>query len=248
MGRESRYNMGKRETKRAGTPGGKDGRMEHINVKEFWDQTEGQELFEKKMKRPDCIILDSEYCSMGRMIAGKACEGTSYTYYDAALLLELLPEVREEKAAILEYDAVLAGWEKTAEELAEDPEFQRISGIYQRAVQKALELGPCLIHERGIKEKVEAMGYSCLSAIAYGTVQESKRGRAKATPDYGMLETEEELDQAIAAEDRKRRLYHDALSSSPWGAKETYDLCINTEILGKEAGVRLLRFLMTEGK
>ena len=106
------------------------------------DQIKGQEVFEKNMKRPDCVILDSEYCSMGRMVAMKACEGTAYTYYDASLLLDLLPEEREQKEKILEYDAVLAGWKGTAQELAEDPEFQRISGIYRKAVKAALEKGP----------------------------------------------------------------------------------------------------------
>lgn len=209
------------------------------------DQIKGQEVFEKNIKRPDCVILDSEYCSMGRMVAVKACEGTAYTYYDASLLLDLLPEEREQKEKILEYDAVLAGWKGTAQELAEDPEFQRISGIYRKAVKAALEKGPCLIHERGIREDVEAMGYSCLSAITYGTVQENKRIRARVTPDYADLETDGELDQIIAAEDKKRRLYHDGLSRKPWGAKETYDLCVNTEILGKEMGIRLLRLLLT---
>ena len=31
------------------------------------------EAFEKEYQRPDCIVLDSSYSSMGRMIAMKAC-------------------------------------------------------------------------------------------------------------------------------------------------------------------------------
>ena len=89
--------------------------MEHGDVRKVLDQIKGQEVFEKNMKRPDCVILDSEYCSMGRMVAVKACEGTAYTYYDASLLLDLLPEEREQKKKILEYDAVLAGWKGTAQ-------------------------------------------------------------------------------------------------------------------------------------
>lgn len=52
-------------------------------------QTTGIQAFEKKYENPDVILVDSQYCSMGRMIAVKACENTEYTYYDSVLLLEL---------------------------------------------------------------------------------------------------------------------------------------------------------------
>ena len=55
-------------------------------------QTTGIQAFEKKYENPDVILVDSQYCSMGRMIAVKACENTEYTYYDSVLLLELVKD------------------------------------------------------------------------------------------------------------------------------------------------------------
>ena len=63
---------------------------DNVHSREFWDGVEKKVTFQKQFKRPDCIILDSEYCSMGRMIAVKACETGGYAYYDAEKLMGLL--------------------------------------------------------------------------------------------------------------------------------------------------------------
>ena len=45
--------------------------------------TAGVKEFEAVYDRPHCIVLDSAYCSMGRMIGFKACQIAGYEYYDA---------------------------------------------------------------------------------------------------------------------------------------------------------------------
>lgn len=214
------------------------------DVKEFWNQVGGKEAFEKKYVKPDCIVLDSEYCSMGRMIALKACEMSGYTYYDAGILLDLLREQGINKQEILKYDMVLAETEKSPRELSEDLEFKTIANIYNEAIKLALSKGPCLIHERGIKEILEAQGYSCMSVLMYATNQESKRERAKISPLYVDLTTAEELDEAIRKEDKKRSMYHNTLSDLPWGEKETYDVCLNTEYLGIDESIKIMLSFM----
>lgn len=214
------------------------------DVKEFWNQVNGKKGFEKKFVKPDCIVLDSEYCSMGRMIALKACEKSGYTYYDAGILLDVLREQELKKQDILTYDMVLAETEKNPRELSEDIEFKTISDQYNEAIKLALSKGPCLIHERGIKEMIEAQGYSCMSVFMYATNQESKRERAKISPLYVNLNTAEELDEAIKKEDKKRSMYHNALSNFSWGEKETYDVCLNTEYLGIDESIHIMLSFM----
>ncbi len=213
-----------------------------VHSKEFWNGVAKKATFQKQFERPDCIILDSEYCSMGRMIAVKACESSGYAYYDAEKLMSLLkPEDRE---LVARYDKVLENMELRAEDLEKDEEFACVCERYQQAIRLALEEGPCLIHECGIKEKIESEGYRCLSVLFYAVDQQEKRERAKTTAIYKDLETSEELDKAIEKEDHRRRIYHDALSKRPWGMKEAYDVCLNTDAMGRKKSEELLSALM----
>ena len=215
-----------------------------VHSKEFWDGVQKKTTFQKKFEKPDCIVLDSEYCSMGRMIAVKACERGGYTYYDAEKLTSLLKP--DERELVERYDKALENMELTAEDLKKDPEFVRVSGLYQQAVRMAIKEGPCLIHECGIKEQIQSEGYQCVSVLFYAMNQQEKRERAKTTAIYKELETAEELDRAIEKEDHRRRIYHNALSEKPWGMKEAYDLCLNTDILGRKKSAELLEMLMTD--
>lgn len=213
-----------------------------VHSKEFWDGVQQKATFQKQFANPRCITLDSEYCSMGRMIAVKACESNGYTYYDAEKLMSLLePEQRE---LVSRYDKVLENMELTAEDLKHDPDFHRVSEIYQQAICLALNEGPCLIHECGIKEMIEADGHTCMSVLFYAMNQEEKRKRAKTTAIYKDLETAEDLDRAIRKEDHRRRIYHDALSEYPWGEKEAYDLSLNTDAFGRKKSAEFLGALM----
>lgn len=213
-----------------------------VHSKEFWDGVQKKATFQKRFDKPDCIVLDSEYCSMGRMIAVKACERGGYTYYDAEKLMSLLgPEEREFAAR---YDQVLGDAGMTEEELKREPDFEYLSRLYQQAIRQALKEGPCLIHECGIKERIESEGFGCVSVLFYAMDQQEKRERAKTTAIYKDLETAAELDKAIEREDHRRRIYHNALSGRPWGKKEAYDLCLNTDVLGRKKSVELLGALM----
>ena len=107
-----------------------------VHSKEFWDGVEKKATFQKQFKRPDCIILDSEYCSMGRMIAVKACESSGYAYYDAEKLMSLLKP--EERELVAQYDKVLENTELTAEDLKKDKEFACVCQLYQQAIRQVL--------------------------------------------------------------------------------------------------------------
>ncbi|WP_273419835.1 cytidylate kinase family protein [Veillonella caviae] len=218
--------------------------FENIRSEEFWNQAEQKKEFKKEFVRPHCIILDSEYASMGRMIALKICEQTDYTYYDAEMLLDLLGQNSAFKEKALQYDTFLSETDMTASQLKETSAFISISEQYLKAIQLALSKGPCLIHERAVREQIKALGFSSLTVMCYADNLENKRIRTKTSLIYQHLETDAQLNTVIAKEDQKRRLYHDALSRYPWGAKETYDLCINTEALGKDTAIRLLVSLL----
>lgn len=211
--------------------------------KEMWNAAKGKVEFEKIYQKPHCIALDSEYCSMGRMIAVKACEKAGYTYYDASDLLDLTDGRLSEKQ-LVEWDAKISKEGVALQEIRADKEFQNLAKCLFQAVEKALKLGPCLIHERISKDWVVEHGYSCTAVMIYATDYENKISRVKVEPRYMNLETEEELEAALKKEDNKRRNYHNFLTGELWGKKESYDLLLNSESLGLNKCVEVLSQMM----
>lgn len=218
--------------------------FEDVNSQEFLDAAMEKEEFHKAYELPRVVILDSEYCSMGRMIASTACKETGYTYYDEPGLLELAGAGEEVRSMVQAFDRFLETTDLDASEVAELEDFRKVKELFTTAVQKAVERGRCLIHERAVPEMTE--GYRIVRVLMYADSREAKRARAKTSPLYRHLETEEALDAAIVGEDRKRRLYHDASSRTAWGDKGAYDFCLNTETLGREKSIRLLTELLSE--
>jgi hypothetical protein len=205
--------------------------------------TAGKKEFEKKYAKPYCIVLDSEYCSMGRMIGMIACRETGYTYYDAMILLEENPQTGITLAEVEAFEKGYRSKELSKEELCSDPEYQRIDAAFDQAIDAALAKGPCLIHDRAVKEMIEAKGYSCISVLTYADNMEAKIARAKLSPLYKDLDAEE-IPAKIQEEDNIRINYHKAHSQTAWGDKQTYDLLINAETFGRDQAAVILESVM----
>ncbi|MGM9917674.1 MAG: cytidylate kinase family protein, partial [Lactimicrobium massiliense] len=198
------------------------------------------EAFEKEYQRPDCIVLDSSYSSMGRMIAMKACEQSGYAYYDAVVLLQLAEETGVTMAEVDAFDERLRKEDIDLKALRHDAAFLRISSAYDLAVQRALAMGPCLIHERAVKERVVSGGYRCVSVMIYACRQADRRQRARHSPLYQGIASDAVLDQKIAEEDNIRKHWHVLHSATVWGNPGTYDLMINVDQPGRQKAVEIL--------
>jgi hypothetical protein len=207
--------------------------------------TAGISEFERSYEVPDCVVLDSAYCSMGRMIAVRACKAAGWTYHDTVTLLDLVPECGVTADDVDAFEAKSAAPDADLDELRQSEEYQHIIAAYRLAAERALAQGPCLIHDRVDKEFVESLGKTCASAMTYAADRPAMRVRAKVSPLYKNLTTDAELDAAIAYEDAHRRAWH-ALGSDTtrWGEPATYDLMINTDLIGRDFAAYLLAQLM----
>ncbi len=205
--------------------------------------TTGVREFEKKFERPYCILLDSEYCSMGRMIANKACKKAGYAYYDAVILLEGLndPSVTIETVENFEKKLRDENHELNDEELKE---YERIRKAFEAAADIALKKGPCLIHDRISRQYVVSKAYSVFSVLTYATDLKAKRVRARLSPLYKDIADNDLLDEKIKEEDRIRSRYHALSCDSVWGDTKTYDLCLNSETLGLDRTAEVLASFM----
>lgn len=206
--------------------------------------TKGIKEFEGVYEAPHCLVLDSAYCSMGRMIGWKACEESGYTYYDAAILLELVPEYNMTKDDVDVYEQKLRRDDITAEELKSDPEFIRLTEIFNKAVDIALSKGPCLIHDRIAKEEVIAKGYTCVSAMTYATDMKAKLVKARTSVLYKDTVNDEDVIRGIHEEDNIRINWHKGHSDTKWGELGTYDIALNTDVFGLDYTAKLLAKVM----
>lgn len=206
--------------------------------------TEGVKEFEAQYELPHCVVLDSEYCSMGRMIGNRACQISGYTYYDAVLLLDLVPEEGVTKADLDECEKRLREREMTREELQSDVLFMKLEKAFDKAIDLALAKGPCLIHDRITKEEVIKKGYTCVSALTYGFDMDAKIVRAKLSPFYQAIESREEVIRNIQAEDMIRINTHRAHADTNWGDKNVYDLMINVDMFIRDYSAALLACTM----
>ena len=210
---------------------------------------EGIAEFDRGYEVPDCVVLDSAYCSMGRMIALRACDVAGWEMHDSNTLLTLVPEcgVTMDDVEAFENKATADGANLAT--LRESDEFKRISDAFRLAAERALEQGPCLIHDRVDKSFVESLGKSCASAMTYASDKPAMRVRAQYSPVYAHLTDPAELDAAIAHEDDRRRIWHALHSDTTrWGEPKTYDLMINTDVVGRDFAAQLLAQLMVGQK
>lgn len=209
--------------------------------------TTGVAAFHHQFEKPYCVLLDSEYCSMGRMIGAKACEKAGYTYYDAVILLELLNDPEVDVAFMKKVETQLRRKRMSREEILAVDGYQKLTEAFDRAVAMALAKGPCLIHDRAVRETIEKQGYSVFSVLNYATDVKTKIERAKLSPDNNDCHSEEDYIVRIQEEDNIRFNHHHARSDTTWGDKTAYDLCLNAETLGRDyAGVVLANILSAE--
>lgn len=207
--------------------------------------TKGMSEFERGYKVPDCMVLDSAYCSMGRMVALRACKATGWTYHDTMTLLDLVPECGVTADDVDAFEVKSAAPDANLDELRAGDEYQRIIGAYRLAAERALSTGPCLIHDRVSKAFVESLGKTCASAMTYASDRPAMRVRAKVSPLYADLTDNAEIDAAIAYENAHRRSWHAlADDGTIWGEPETYDLMINTDLIGRDFAAQILAQLM----
>ena len=205
--------------------------------------TDNVNEFHQKYNKPHCIALDSEYCSMGRMIGILACNEAGYTYHDSLTLLKLVDsDISMDK--VKEFETRLRKQELSKEELINNPDYNQIYALYSKAIDIALKNGPCLIHDRASKQMILDKGYTCISVLTYALDLNSKIVRAKYSPLYEDINDNQELIKMIQEEDMVRINYHKAHNETTWGDKEAYDLCINTDAFGREFAAQLLSMIM----
>ena len=207
--------------------------------------TDGIREFDRGYELPDCVVLDSAYCSMGRMVAVRACKMAGWNYFDSVTLLELVPECGVTIEDVEGFERSFADGVCDVVAMRVTEEFRRIWRAFRLAVERALAQGPCLIHDRASRALVESLGKHAVTAMTYANDTQAMRVRAHFSPLYEHLTSDADLDAAIMREDNVRRAWH-ALTNdgTRWGEPVTYDLMLSTDLIGRDFAAEMLALLM----
>ena len=102
------------------------------------------------------------------------------------------------------------------------------------AIKKIADEGPCVLVGR-CADYALADYKNCINLFIFGD-DDVKTKRIMARYDL----TEAKAKEMITKKDKQRQSYYNYYSSKKWGRADSYDLCINSSILGIEGTVKLI--------
>ena len=106
-------------------------------------------------------------------------------------------------------------------------------------IKKVANEGPCVIIGRCADYALSDFD-NVLNLFIYGNIEKRIK---RVTEKYSV--SEKEARDMIIKKDKQRASYYNYYSTKKWGRAETYDLCIDSTVLGRDGTVELLyQFVM----
>ncbi|MEL4505595.1 cytidylate kinase family protein [Luteococcus sp. H138] len=185
------------------------------------------------------VVIDSQYCAMGRWISVIVGQQAGMHLIEGPELCALSGQGWLTPEVLAEVDATAA--DSSPEELRGDGLFLRVSAAVSDAVRVAATEGDCLIHERAGAHLL-AERDDVFSTMVRCSDPSARIPRARLDPHFPELleASEQAVRERISREDRSRANYHDAISSTPWGGVDGYDLVLDSGRISREKSAEIL--------
>ena len=193
------------------------------------------------------ITIGGQFGSAGREIGEKLAEELGIKCYDKELLTraakesgfceELIHTHDERPTNSFLYNLVMDTYSfgYNAAGLVDMPISQKVFLAQFDAIKKIAAEGPCIIVGR-CADYALADNPNCISVFIHGDMDvKIKRIMKK----YDL--TESKAKEMILKKDKQRQSYYNYYSSKRWGFSDSYDLSVNSSILGIEGTVNLLK-------
>lgn len=192
------------------------------------------------------ITIGRQYGSAGREIGEKVAEYFGIKYYDKELLTraakesgfceEMIQNHDERPTNSFLYNLVMDtysfGYNNSS--FVDMPISHKVFLAQFDTIKKIADEGPCVIVGR-CADYALADRTNVVDLFIYGDeAVKTKRIMEK----YGL--TEAKARDMIIKKDKQRQSYYNYYSSKKWGRADSYDLCINSSVLGVEGTVKLI--------
>lgn len=194
------------------------------------------------------IAISREYGSGGRQIGKMTAAKLGMEYYDKELIEAAAKEIgfpsdivsdREQRLtnSLLYNFAVgtLYGITYPKEpKLSELPLTEQIFQVQKKAIEEAAKRGPCVFVGR-CADNILRSRPDVIKVFIYAGYEVRRR---RALEEYGELE--EYIDDFMHQTDKRRRIHYENYTNQKWGARENYDLMLNSGELGVDKCISLL--------
>ncbi len=194
------------------------------------------------MRKYNIITIGRQYASGGREIGEIVSKQLAIPLYNKEILnlaaerLDVNPDdieyVDEVAASSLLYSiSMMTGLSTNNNLPLNDKLFIEERDIIKNLASK----GSCIIVGRCADNVLGAIRNDCLKIFIYS---DQKSREKRAVEKYGI--DPKEVRNVIKKHDKKRFTYYNLNTGERWGAKENYDLCINSDALGIELTAELI--------
>lgn len=192
------------------------------------------------------ITIGRQFGSAGREIGEKVAAHFGITCYDKELLSraakesgfceEMLENHDERPTNSFLYNLVMDTYSfgYNASSFVDMPISHKVFLAQFDTIKKIAAEGPCIIVGRCADYALSDFK-NCIHLFIYGD-EETKIKRIMGK--YNL--TEAKAREMIQKKDKQRQSYYNYYSSKKWGRADSYDLCINSSVLGVEGTVKLV--------
>ena len=192
------------------------------------------------------ITIGRQYGSGGREIGKKLAEYFDIAYYDNELLSraakesgfceEMLENHDERPTSSFLYNLVMDTYSfgYNASHFVDMPISHKVFLAQFDTIKKIASEGPCVIVGRCADYALNEMK-NCVHIFISGD-EDTKVKRIMKKYDMDAAKAKD----TCIKKDRQRQSYYNYYSSKKWGRADSYDLCINSSVLGVEGTVKLL--------
>ena len=192
------------------------------------------------------ITIGRQYGSGGREIGERLAEYFGITCYDNELLSraakesgfceEMLENHDERPTSSFLYNLVMDTYSfgYNASHFVDMPISHRVFLAQFDTIKKIASEGPCVIVGRCADYALNDLK-NCVHIFIYGD-EETKVKRIMKKYDMDAAKAKD----TCTKKDRQRQSYYNYYSSKKWGRADSYDLCINSSVLGIDGTVKLL--------
>ncbi len=197
------------------------------------------------------ITIGRQFGSAGREIGEKLAKEFGIPCYDKELLSraakesgfceELIQSHDERPTNSFLYNLVMDTYSfgYNAAGLIDMPISQKVFLAQFDAIKKMADEGPCIIVGR-CADYALADYENCLSVFIHADMPSKVK---RIMEKYNL--SEHKAKDMITKKDRQRQSYYNYYSSKRWGVSDSYDLSVNSSILGIDGTVNLLKqFIM----
>ena len=176
------------------------------------------------------ITIGRQFGSGGREIGEKLAKHFGIKYYDK----ELLTRTTNSFLYNLVMDTYSFGYNSSA--FVDMPISHKVFLAQFDTIKKIADEGPCVIVGRCADYALSEYK-NCLHVFIHA----DEKSRIKHIMEkHGDVTTEQKARDMMIKKDKQRQSYYNYYSSKKWGRADSYDLTINSGILGEDGTVKLL--------